>query len=101
MFSDFSKDISKTTTSIFGGLVVFERVGIFRYTDVTTAIRKDVETLDSEGQVVSRVNTVRIAHNEITVVPKRGDLIIDDCDTYTLGVRMNDDGNFYMFEATK
>ena len=60
-----------------------------------------MELLDDEEQVVARATTVRIAHSDISVVPKRDDLVIDDCDRYVLGKRLSDDGNFYLFEATK
>jgi len=100
MFDSLAKDVSGTLTGMFGALAYIEREGYFRHDDIDVVFRKDVEMLDEQEQVVSRVNTIRIAHKGLPVVPERGDRVVIDCDTYILGKRIFDDGNHYLFEAT-
>ena len=94
-----AKSIASTLSSVFGGEVMFFRTGDpIRYPNVV--IRKDVEVLDEQGQVVARIQTVRIANDDIDIVPARGDTIQDGGVTYTLGNRLTDNGYFYLFEVT-
>lgn len=99
MFDDLAKSVASTLSGVFGGTFWYTRTGQYAL-DVRAVIRRDVEVLDEFGQVVGRINTVRIAHNDIDFEPLRGDTVANDCDTWTLGKRLEDDGYAYVFEAT-
>ncbi|MFT5766741.1 MAG: 3-polyprenyl-4-hydroxybenzoate decarboxylase [Halioglobus sp.] len=100
-YDSLAKDAASTLSGMFaGGQLWYERDGAYAFW-ITAVIRKDVELLDDNEQVVSRVTTVRIAHNDISIVPNRGDTLDDQGGTiYTLGKKLSDDGFFYLFEAT-
>ena len=68
--------------------------------DVPLVLRKDVELLDVDGQIAARVNTVRIAHQDVSFVPQRGDTFVIGAKTYTVGRRVSDDGYAYTNEVT-
>lgn len=99
MFDDLAMAAASTINGVFGSGKVYERPGEFSST-VTATIRKDVELLDDHEQVVGRVTTVRLAHNDITFVPERGDIVMDGATCYTLGKRLEDNGFFYVHEVT-
>lgn len=99
MFDDLAKSVASTLSGVFGGTFWYTREGQYAL-DVEAVVRRDVEVMDEFGQVVSRINTVRIAHNDIAFVPARGDTLRSGCDTWTLGKRQADDGYAYVFEAT-
>lgn len=99
-FDSLAKDVSSTLSGVFGNdKLWYERAGVYAFF-VQAVIRKDVELLDDNGQVVSRVTTVRIATKDIEIEPKRGDTLTADIIVYTLGKRITDDGFVYLFEAT-
>lgn len=94
-----AKSIASTLSSVFGGEVSYFHTGQ-PIQQINAVIRKDVELLDDHGQVVGRVTTLRIAHDDILNVPVRGDTVLAGAITYTLGKRLADDGFAYVFEAT-
>ena len=102
-FDSLAKDVSSTLSGVFGGDALwFERSGVYAFW-VQAVIRRGVELLDDTGQVVSKATTVQVAHNDIEIVPNRGDKLTEqsgDRTVYTLGKRLSDDGYSYLFEAT-
>lgn len=99
MFDDLAQSVASTLSGVFGNDVVFTH-GQEPPRYIRAVVRKDVELMDDQGQVVSRTNTVRIAHKDTDVVPVRGDRIESNYLLYTLGRRLADDGYAYVFEAT-
>ena len=99
MFDDLARSMASTLSGVFGGTVWYTRPGK-QALDVVAVLRKDVEFLDDQGQVVSRVHTLRIAHNDIDFIPLRDDYAEVNCERYTLGKRLADDGYAYLFEVT-
>lgn len=99
MFDDLAKSMASTLSGVFGDTVWYTSPGRYAL-EVVAVLRKDVEFLDDQGQVASRVHTLRIAHNDIDFVPERDDYVEVDCKRYTLGKRLADDGYAYLFEVT-
>jgi hypothetical protein len=99
MFDDLAKSISSTLSGVFGGEVSYTRTGD-PVRNINAVLRKDVEMLDDTGQMVARVHTLRVAYDDIDIVPQRGDTAAVGGVTYTVGRRLADDGYAYVLEVT-
>jgi len=100
MFDDLAHNISSTLSGVFGDVMSYTQEGEGTF-DVSAVLRLDVETLDEQDQVSTRIHTLRIAHSDISVTPKRGDTVVYNGVTYKVGVRVADDGYSYTYEVTK
>lgn len=100
MFDDLARDVSSALSGVFGDVMSYTHDGGNPF-DVPAVLRLDVETLDEQDQVVTRMHTLRIARADISVVPKRGDKVSYNGATYTVGVRVADDGYSYVYEVTR
>lgn len=98
-FDSLAKSVASALSGAFGAALLYSR-GVEFTVSVPVVIRRDIEVIDETGQAVGRTNTIRIAHKDITFVPKRGDTVVEGSLTYTLGRRLADDGYAYLFEAT-
>ena len=99
MFDDLARSVASTLSGVFGDRYWYTQPGCFEL-KIPLVLRKDVELLDDQEQVVSRVNTVRIAKNDIPRPPKRGDFFFIDGKKYLVGKRLSDDGYAYVHEVT-
>ena len=104
MFDDLAQDVASTLNGVFGGDLPYTRPATFTQ-DVPCVLRTDVELVDEHEQVVGRTNTLRIAHKDIAAldtpfVPRRGDTVVKDGETYTVGKRLADDGAAYLLEVS-
>lgn len=98
-FDDLARDVAGTLSGVFGNRYWYTRPGGFAF-EVQAVVRRDVDVYDDYGQVVGRTNTVRIAREDIEIVPERGDTLSDGCDVWTLGKALANDGYSYVHEAT-
>ncbi|MCB0252056.1 MAG: hypothetical protein KDI07_26035, partial [Anaerolineae bacterium] len=85
-FDDLALSVASTLSGVFGGTYSYVNDGN-PAVDVPLVLRKDVELLDVDGQIAARVNTVRIAHQDVSFVPQRGDTFVIGAKTYTVGRR--------------
>jgi hypothetical protein len=99
VFDDMARSVAGTLSGVFGDTARISR-GQQAPWNIRAIVRKDIELLDDQGQVVTRTNTIRIAHIDTEIIPLRGDRVDFGCATYTLGRRLADDGYAYVFEAT-
>ena len=99
-FDSFGKDIASTLAGVFGDAVTFMRPHEHS-SEITAVIRRDVETVDENGQVALVQFAVRFAVQDVPFTPKRGDTVTEDGVTYELGRRLSDNQFSLEFEARR
>ena len=98
-FNALAKDIAGTLSGVFGDFYTFERQNEHR-SQIPAVIRRDVETVDDDGQVAVIDYVVRLAVQDVPFTPRRGDILCNSSVTYTIGRRLTDNGFSMEFEAT-
>lgn len=98
-FDSLAKSVASALSGAFGAALLYSRGAEFTVS-VPVVIRRDIEVIDETGQAIGRTNTIRIAHDDIDFVPKRGDTVVDGATTFTVGRRLANDGYSYLYEAT-
>ena len=99
MFDDLARGMAGQLVGVFGQTCTYDRLNTFQ-ASVPVILRRDVEVVDEAGQV-SRINYIaRIAHEDVSFEPKRGDVFVYEGVAYTIGRRLLDNGFFYEYEVT-
>lgn len=99
MYDALANSVASDLSALFGSTASYTQAGAGTF-DVPLVVRLDVETIDADDQVTGRMNTVRIAHDDISVVPKREDTFVYGSVTYKVGRLVADDGYSYTHEIT-
>lgn len=99
-FDAFGQDIASTLSGVFGGAFTFVRPHEHS-SEITAVLRRDVETVDENGQIAIVQFAVRFAVQDVPFRPKRGDTVTKDGETYEIGRRLSDNQFFLEYEARR
>ena len=93
--------VAGSNSRIFGTAgCTYRQAGAGDINDLPVTIRKDVELLDANEQVVDRVTTARLALEDMPYTPKRGDTITAGGKVYTVGKQLENDSYSVLLEVT-